>query len=394
VIRLTGRRAFYVVGACIVAAAVLVAVLVTGNLAQEGMDMGMPPEMMGGPEMMGEMGGMGGMGGAAGGQPMTYEEQEPPEHLRMTYDQFLAQEGLPRVAIPEAITVDEDGKPVELSANEWHQNYRIYREGVALEVERGKPGGGLADKARAELEHIEREHEAMRELYQYACEHCFSAQISAPFLGPVRASSPDSVDIRVNVIVSSSKDFPARMERRLTPLSRPGWPIRDTSSPGGLLGAAGGRERFDFITRGGGYFKPVKLYLDGEAIGLWNQLWSETQIRVSLLDTGEKVIDDRTLDPGLDGASITQQMVFPAYAFPHRTVHRMPDISPHGTKLPMFKGAAKDMYTLKGWLIGGQDGIRFTVPVGTLATLNGVQVELVPSAQIGVGDVQLKKIPS
>ncbi len=348
-----------------------------------GMEMGMEPGMMGE---------MGGMGGAAGGQAMTYEETPPPEHLRMTYDEFLAQEGLPRVAIPEAITLDEKGEPAELSANQWHQNYRIYREGVVVEVERGRPGGGLADKARSELDHIEREHEAMRELYQYACENCFSAQISAPFLGPVRASSPDSVDVRVNIIVSASKDFPARMEQRLTPLSRPGWPFRDSSSPGARIGSAAGRERFDFITRRGGYFKPVKLYLDAEAIGLWQQLWSETQIRVSLLDTSDKVIDDRTLDAGLDGANITEQMVFPAYAFPHRTVHRMPDISPHGTKLPMFNGAAKDMYTFKGWLIGGQDGIRFPMQVGTLATLDGAQVELVPSAQIGVGEVLLKKI--
>ncbi len=377
-----------------VAGAALVAVLITGNLAQEpGM---MMPEMggmdMGGMDMA-EMGmGMGPMGGmgAAGGQSMQYEESPPPEHLRMTYDEFLAREGLPRVPIPEAYTLDENGEPAELSANQWHQNYRIYQEGVTVEVERGSPGGGLADKARAELEHIEREHEAMRELYQYACEHCFSAQIGHPFMGPVRMSGSDSVDVRVNVVVTACRDFPTRMAGRLTPLTRPGWPIRDSSSPGGLIGPAGGRARFDFITRKGGYFKPVKLYLDAEAIGLWNQLWSDTQVRVGLLDTSDKVISEQTLSPGLDGASITEQMVFPTYAFSHRTVHRMPDISPWRTKLPMFRGAPKDMYKIKGQLIGGHDGIRFSLPVGVLATLNGAQVELLPAE--GMSEVLLKKV--
>jgi len=384
---LTGRRAVYVASACVVAGAALVAVLITGNLAQEP---GMMPEM-GGMDM-GEMGmGMGPMGGAAGGQAMQYEESPPPEHLRMTYDEFLAREGLPKVAIPEAYTLDENGEPAQLSANQWHQNYRIYQEGaVAVEVERGRPGGGLADKARAELNHIEREHEAMRELYQYACEHCFSAQIGHPFMGPVRMSSADSVDVRVNVIVAASRDFPTRMAQRLTPLSRPGWPIRDSSSPGGLIGPAGGRARFDFITRKGGYFEPVKLYIDAEAIGLWNQLWGDTQVRVALLDTSDKVIAEQTLSAGLDGASITEQMVFPAYAFSHRAVHQMPDISPWRTQLPMFRGAPKDMYKIKGWLIGGQDGIRFNVPVGILATLNSAQVDLLPAE--GMSEVLLKKV--
>ena len=83
-------------------------------------------------------------------------------------------------------------------------------------------------------------------------------------------------------------------------------------------------------------------------------------------------------------------MVFPQYCWPHRTVHRMPDTSPWGTKLKLFNGATKDMYGLKGWLIGGTAGLRFNMPIGILATLDGAQVELLPSE--GLSEVLLKKV--
>jgi hypothetical protein len=71
-------------------------------------------------------------------------------------------------------------------------------------------------------------------------------------------------------------------------------------------------------------------------------------------------------------------------------VHRMPDVSPWGTKLRLLNGASADLYELKGWLIGGTGGLQFSVPVGTLATLDGVQVELLPGQ--GLKEILLKKI--
>jgi hypothetical protein len=48
------------------------------------------------------------------------------------------------------------------------------------------------------------------------------------------------------------------------------------------------------------------------------------------------------------------------------------------------------MYDLKGWLMGGTGGLTFSLPIGTLATLDGVQVDLLPAE--GLKEVLLKKI--
>jgi hypothetical protein len=168
-----------------------------------------------------------------------------------------------------------------------------------------------------------------------------------------------------------------------------GRPWRDSATPGGLIGSAAGRARLDLVTREGGYTKPEKLYLDGGTIALWNQVWSETDVRVSLLDTAGKTLGEQTLSAGF-GGDICPQMVFPADCWPTSMVHRMPDVSPWGTKLRLLNGASADLYELKGWLIGGTGGLQFSVPVGTLATLDGVQVELLPGQ--GLKEILLKKI--
>jgi hypothetical protein len=392
----------------VIACAALVAVFVTGNLAQGpapipesagggGMGPGMSPGMPGGgmPGMPGgEMGmGMGmmpGGGGGAGGSAMQPQDIPAPEHLLMTYDEFLAKEGVGRVPIPKAYMLDDAGKPKRLSANEWYQLNRIYQEGVVeAKGERGRVGADMAEQVRAEVDHIQREHAAIRELYEWAVNHCFSAKISQPVLETVRASSADNATVRLHVVVQSTKDFPTRAAKRLQPLSVMGTPWRDSESPGARIGSAAGRARLDIVTREGGFVKPVKLYLDAEGIGLWNQLWSDTDLRVSLLDTGAKKIGEQTLGAGLDGG-ICQQMIYPIQCWPTRTVHQMPDVSPWGTKLKLLNGASADMYDLKGWLIGGTGGLTFSLPVGTLATLDGVQVDLLPAE--GLKEVLLKKI--
>lgn len=412
-IGLTGRRMFIVGGAAAVACAALVAVFVTVNLAQAppestpggggvappmgepagaagmppaGMPGAMPGGPMGGPEM-----GMGMPGGAvAGGGVIQPQEITAPEHLLMTYDEFVAKKGVPRAPIPKAYLLDDEGKPKRLTANEWHQLSRIYREGVVEEkVEKGRIGADMADQVRAEIDHIEREQKTVRELYEWAVNHCFSAKISQPVLQTVRASNADTATIRLHVVIQSTRDFPTLAAKRLQPFSVMGMPWRDSASPGGRIGSAAGRARLDLVTREGGYTKPVKLYLDTETIGLWNQLWADTDVRVSLLDTAGKTIAEQTLSAGFDGG-ICAQMVFPRECWPAGTVHQMPDVSPWGTKLKLLNGATADMYELKGWLIGGTGGLTFSLPVGTLATLDGVQVHLLPAE--GLKEVLLKKI--
>jgi hypothetical protein len=157
-----------------------------------------------------------------------------------------------------------------------------------------------------------------------------------------------------------------------------GMPWRDSATPGGLIGTAAGRARMDVVTREGGYTKPEKLYLDTETIGLWNQLWSMAQVTVTLMDRGGKPLGaPRTVTAGFDGG-ICQEMVFPRDCWPAATVHRMPDVSPWGTKLKLLGGATADMYDLKGWLIGGPEGLHFVLPLEALSALDGVKVELAP----------------
>jgi len=355
---------------------------------------GMPGAMPGMGMEMGGMAGMGmpgGAGPAGGGGAFQYEDIPAPEHLLMTYDEFLQKEGVPRVPIPDAYVLDDQGKPRRLTANEWHQLTRIYQEGVvtAAEAERGRVGGPMADQVRAEVDHIEKEQAAIRELYAWAVNHCFTAKISQPVLETVTQSNADNATVRVHVVVQSTKDFPTRVAQRLQPLSVPGMPWRDSATPGARIGSAAGRARMDIVTRERGLTRPAKLYLDAEAIGLWNQLWSGTEIRVALLDSADKAIAEQTLPAGLDGG-ICVQMLYPQDCWPADTVHQMPDVSPWGTKLRLLNGATADMYSLTGWLIGGTGGLHFNLPVATLGTFNGAQVELLPSE--GLKAVLLKKI--
>ncbi|MGQ9732845.1 MAG: hypothetical protein ACUVX8_16425 [Candidatus Zipacnadales bacterium] len=394
---MSGRRALLVAGAAVVTCAALIAFFVTGNIAQGPGPAGAPMPDMGAagsmpPDMMMGGGGVGmpGMGGGGGGQTLQYTETPPPEHLQMTYDEFLAKEGQPRMPIPKAYLVDEKGEPIKRSANQWYQLARIYQEGVTIEVERGEPGGQMAEQMQAELKHIEREHAAIRELYEWALNHCFSAHIGHPVLQTVTSSNSDTATVRLHVVLQSTKDFPARVVKRLQPLSKPGLPWRDSATPGQRSGSVAGRARLDIVTREGGYARPVKLYLDAEAIGLWQELWAGTEVRVSLLDTAQKVIAETTHPAGLNGA-ICEQMLYPQYCWPHNTVHQMPDISPWGTKLKLFRGATKDLYELKGWLIGGTGGLTFSLPQGVLATLNGAQVEILNEAE-GISPILLKKV--
>ena len=382
----------------------MVVIFVTGNVAQGppgatgGSGMGgagmMAPGMSpgGGDPMLGGMG-MGGMmgggGGGGGGAPITYNPTDPPEHLRMTYDEYIVKEGASRVGIPEAYIIGADGEPDRRTATEWHQLGRVYREGGAVaDVKRGTLGGGLADRMQAEKEHIAREHLAMNELYEYAVNNCFSATVGAPQLGVVTHEA-DSVDIRLNVILHSTKSFPASVAKRLTPLSKTGSSWRESSSPGGRIGATAGRARFDVITKTGGYTQPVKLYLASTAIGEWNDLWDGTQARISLMDNTGKVLAETTMSAGFDGG-ICEDMVFPREVFDYNTVHQLPDVSPHGTDLPLFAGGKKSMYEIKGWLIGGPGGLTFNLQAGALATLSGARVELIPS--LGLTEVPLLEI--
>jgi hypothetical protein len=409
VISLSGRNVLLVAGAAVIACAALVAFFVAVNVAQgpppggaappggmPGPGGGMPGGgMPGGPGMSGMPGGMGGMpgggGAAGGGGTFKVEETAPPEHLQKTYEEFLAEEGVARVPIPKAYVLDDQGKPKKLSANQWYQLTRIYQEGVAeAKVEKGRVGGKMADQVRAELDHMEREYAAIRELYEWGVNHCFTAKVSQPVLETVSSGSGDTATLRVHVVLQASrKDLPTRVAKRLQPLSVPGMPWRDSAAPGPRIGSAAGRARMDIVTREGGFTKPVKLYLDAQAIGLWNQLWSDTDVRISLLDPGGKPLAEQTLGTGFDGG-IGVSMLYPQDCWPASQVHAMPDISPWGTKLKMLGGATKDLYDLKGWLIGGTGGLHFTLPVGTLATLDGAQVDLVPAE--GLKEVRLAKI--
>jgi hypothetical protein len=395
-----------------VSSALLLVLFSTSNVAQKGMQAGAgmgapmgpapgggmgggmaPGGGMGGSMMGGGMGmgmGMGGGGGAAGGA-LSWEETPVPEHLQMTYDEFLQKTGLPRVDVPKAYTLDATGKPAKLSKNEWFQNWKIYQEGAvaAKEAERGM-GGPLADKARAELDHIDRENKTVTDLYKWAIEHCFAAEIGYPIMGPVNSGNPNAIGIRIDVLVKcTTKTFPDLVVRRLQPLSTPGWPWREGSSPGRRIGAAAGRGRFDVVTRSGGYWKPAKLYLDAGAIARWNSLWSGTQLTLNLMDTTGKVLQSQAAGAGFDGGTICQQMLYPPYFKPHREIHALPDVSPYGTKQPMFNGARKDLYTMKGWRMGGGDGVRFTVGITELAALNGAEVELVPAAEASAPGIRI-----
>jgi len=331
---------------------------------------GMEPGGPGGPEagMMLEPGMMGGAGmgmgmGGRGGAPLQWSEQEMPEELRKTYDEFLAETGLPRALIPDVYLEDDEGNPREYTVNQWQQLQRIYQsrritEAGAAEV--GRPGYGLATRITREMAVKQKELDAVRYLYEFGLDS-FTFEIGYPQVShadirPGATTVPVQVGVIMRVRPGVAQRYPSLVYRKLRPFDNYG---ED-------------RQLFRIVDYEGGMWNPKEVWLWNGAVSEWNSLWSGNSIRLTLYDVGGDRIVSGTQSAGHTGG-ICAKLVYPDdlnYAPIHETI-----IPPQDNA---FEGGHLNLDYQKGWYYN----FSFNIPVAQLAALDRAEAVLIGSGGV------------
>ncbi len=296
----------------------------------EMMEPGMGPEM--------GMPGRGGGRGAGGAAGLQWTEEEPPEELTMTYDEYIADTGnAPNV--PDEMTVDEDGNPKEETFNTWTQLQRVYGEAAAVdEVPAGRVGGPLEKQMRGEIAYGMKLVREMARLYELS-ENAFSCRVGHPVSasgqnGP--GQFPTHVPVILQVKPSFQKSFGTKCYNALKKYDRPELSIG--SPMGGLL------NNFTIHTYRKGYWRPIQLQLGLGASMIWGSLWSENSVRLTIKNKlGDEIYSQE--QSANQGADILASIVHPPALF-HNPRYRM--LLP--TEDLAFNGGRLNLNGTEGWL--------------------------------------------
>lgn len=333
--------------------------------AQEDMPPDMPPEMMEDDMFMDDMGMMGpGVGAPSPGVGLAWTEQEMPEELTMTYEEFLARTGMPRAAIPDNFLFDKDGNPRRNTENQWRQLQRIYadRALVAVDVARaGTPGFGLATRIQRQMAIKEAEIADVNYLYEKGLES-FSFDIRYPqFDDSAITPGATSVPIRVGVIMKVKpgvdQRYPSLVYRKLKKYDFYGTD----------------RQIFRIHDYEGGMWNPKQIHLYNGAVSAWNNLWQQNSIQLSLYDATGRQIVSSTQSAGHTGG-ILAKLLYPDtlnYAPMHETIM--------GGQDKRFTGGNLNLPGTKGWYYD----FTFNIPLADLSGLDRAEAVLV-----GAGGVQ------
>ncbi len=313
-------------------------------MEMEGMGMGMP----------------GGGAGARGGAALGWTEEEMPEELTKTYDEYLAETGRPRALIPDEYLTDEAGQPKKATNNEWAQLYRVYetRRAVAAAAERvGRPGALLADRVAMEMAEKENETRVIHELYEEGLNSFWFEvgypQIRSQDITPGATSLPVEVGVVMRVKRNVAQRYPSLVYRRLKKFDNYGVD----------------RGVFHIVDYQGGMWNPKVIRLWNGSISLWNQLWGDNTIRLVLYDIDGRRVVTGEQPAGLDGA-ICAKLVYPDelnYTPMHELLIPPKDYS--------FEGGHLNLGYKKGWYYS----FSFTIPVAQLAGIERAEVLLVGS---------------
>jgi hypothetical protein len=336
--------------------------------AQPGMEPGAEPGMeadmepgMGGPP---GMGGMPGMGGGGGGGSLAWTEQDMPEELTMTYEEFRAETGQPRAQIPDNFIYDDEDEPKENTKNQWLQLQRVYagREDEVAEVgEAGKPGYGLATRIQREIAVKEAEIADVEYVYEKGLNN-FSFEIRYPQVdhSDIRPGA-SSIPIRVGVIMKVkpgvAQRYPSLVYRKLKKYDFYGTD----------------RQLFRIHDYEGGIWNPKEIYLYNGAVSEWNSLWSQNSVELTLYNAAGDQIVSGSQSAGHSGG-ILANLLYPNelnYAPMHETIIPPQDKS--------FEGGDLNLPYKEGWYYS----FSFNVPIGDLAGLDRAEAVL-----IGAGGVQ------
>ncbi|MGD9498332.1 MAG: hypothetical protein AB7Y46_18715 [Armatimonadota bacterium] len=321
---------------------------------------GMPPDMMGAPGV-----GMGMGAGGGGGGALQWTHQPMDEALCKSYDEFLAETGEPRAAIPDVFLFDEEtGEPRKYTETQWRQLQRIYAGRRAVEEgvpTAGKPGYGLATRITREIAVKEKELEAVRHLYNVGLES-FTFEIGYPqvehsAIQPGMTTVPIQIGVIMKVKPGIAQRYPSLVYRKLKPFDNYG---RD-------------RQLFRIVDYEGGIWNPKEVWLWNGAVNEWNSLWSSNQVRLTLYDVSGREIVEGAQSAGHTGG-ICAQLVHPDtlnYAPMHETIIPPRDHS--------FEGGHLNLDYKKGWYYS----FSFNIPLAQLSALDRAEAVL-----IGAGGVE------
>lgn len=312
---------------------------------------GGPPPGMGGP---GGPGGMpGGMPGAPGGAPaggtFQWKTYPAPPELSVTYDQWLAQTGTKRAALPQAFLIDDTTKlPAKHTPNEWFQLQRIY--GARGTEAKGPVEGRVGKRLMAMLEPWPAaavcQAKALIEAYKAGL-HSFTFEIGAPTGGKIDWELTTAAVTKVNQIQipvvmhvrpSAQKSYGELVYRKLKAFDcwglgeQHGNEIVNTSAP------------FSIITYKGGFWQPRVLRLEPEMGAIWGALWSANQVKLTLYDRQHKEIISATQSAGHSGG-ILGDMLYPNKIYYSPRYKLL--LPPEGYK---FGGGKWHVDGTKGWL--------------------------------------------
>ncbi|MFP4249634.1 MAG: hypothetical protein ACLFU7_08230 [Armatimonadota bacterium] len=330
--------------------------------AQEEPPPGMEDEMMMEDDMM--MGGPGMAGGAGDAGGLAWTEQDMPEELTKTYEEFLAETGQPRAAIPDNFIHDDEGEPKVNTENQWQQLQRIYagRAEAAVAVgEAGKPGFGLATRVQRQIAVKESEVADVTYLYEKGLDN-FSFEIGFPqfedsAIRPGASSVPIEVGVIMKVKSGVAQRYPSLVYRKLKKYDFYGTD----------------REIFRIHDYDGGMWDPREIYLYNGAVSEWNNLWQQNSIQLTLYDaSGDRIVS--STQPAGHTGGILSKLLYPDelnYAPMHETVIPPQDKS--------FKGGNLNLPGKKGWYYS----FSFNIPLSQLSGLDRAEAVL-----LGAGGVE------
>lgn len=346
---------------------------------------GSPGGMPGGPGggMMGPGGGgMGGGGSQQSGTAFSWTETDMPDELRMTYGEFLAQEGEAPVPLPEVYLIDDSGAPKRYSRNQWYSLARVYADNPvkSTALPTGRPGGQLWQTIFDEAAVKHNEINAVWKAWSQSLGG-FWFEVGYPRLqGPnllvdwsrrslirpdgtvawkrweAELANADSFQITVPVIMhikpSAAQAVGKRFYQAMKPFDNPG----------------DGRPGVRFVTYEHGQLQPHTMHLATESLSAWTQLWDQMEVQLQLFDTRRNEITRASRSAGISGNSVFTTLLNPPTLFYEP---RYKFLLPREDD--RFRGGRLNLDGKQGWYFEFQ----FTLTREQLKSLNNAKARIV-----------------
>jgi hypothetical protein len=301
-------------------------------------------------------GGPGGAGASSAIDPFPDRSTQAPDPERMTYAEFLARENLPPAPLPSGYLMTTDGQVIKDTRAAWYQRQNIYSGKVtgSSKVALGNPGARLMRNVQVEVAVKQKEMRAMEQAY-LASLNGFWFEVGMPQVGSANALAPDTVPVTVDVIMhvksGFQKSYGQLVYNKLKPFDNPGT----------------GRQQFTVTTYRKGFYGPQPLTLSSEAVGVWNGLWPQNQIRLRLQDRAGDLIAEGTTGAGFSATTQADIVNPPEITYTPRYRYLMPDEG------KTMQGGKLNLDYARGW----HYRYSFTLNLEQLGRINWADVTLI-----------------